>query len=142
MLGQTCAPLALPDNRVLAVYRASPESGRRGLWATTARIEGTDWVEEGEDFCLWGEEQEVNHLPDERDSTGQLTSDTPADGCVGQAMPGAKHSGITEMIALKFGFPQLIQLADGDVLVVFVSLSDRSVVVHTRSYQGTAADTQ
>ena len=32
-------------------------------------------------------------------------------------MPGAKHSGITEMIALKFGFPQLIQLADGDVLV-------------------------
>ena len=83
MLGQTCAPLALPDNRILAVYRASPESGRRGLWATTARIEGTDWVEEGEDFCLWGEEQEVNYQPDTPTGemikswlAGQLTSDT------------------------------------------------------------------
>ena len=45
-------------------------------------------------------------------------------------MPGAKHSGITEMIALKFGFPQLIQLADGDVLVVFVRLSHPSVDLH------------
>ncbi len=53
-------------------------------------------------------------------------------------MPGAKHSGITEMIALKFGFPQLIQLADGDVLVVFVSLSDRSVDVHIIAYSAFA----
>ena len=79
VLGQTCAPLALPDNRILAVYRASPESGRRGLWATTARIEGTDWVEEGEDFCLWGEEQEVNHQPDTPTGEIQELASWPAD---------------------------------------------------------------
>ena len=30
ILGQTCAPLALPGGRVLCIYRAAPDSGRRG----------------------------------------------------------------------------------------------------------------
>eukprot|EP01052_Picozoa_sp_SAG31_P006902 SAG31_NODE_323_length_17713_cov_12.065834_14_plen_432_part_00 len=90
--GQTCAPLALADSRVLCVYRAAPDSGRRGLWAHLARIEGTRWVTEDE-LCLWGRERE--------------------------AMPGAKTSLIQEQQALQFGYPQVIQLIDGDVLVVF-----------------------
>jgi sialidase-1 len=92
ILGQTCAPLALPEGRVLCVYRAAPDSGRRGLWVQLAKIEGEAWVTH-EELCLWGSDRE--------------------------AMPGAKTSLIQEQLALQFGFPQLIRLSDGDVLVTF-----------------------
>ena len=46
-----------------------------------------------DELCLWGSERD--------------------------AMPGATTSLIQEQKALQFGFPQLIRLSDGDVLVVF-----------------------
>lgn len=48
--GQTGTPFALPDGRLLYVYR---RIDRPGLWGVVARIEGTRWITESE-TPLWG----------------------------------------------------------------------------------------
>lgn len=48
--GETCRPLALDDNHVLAVYR---RVDKPGLWAQLARIEGETWTPLA-DQLLWG----------------------------------------------------------------------------------------
>ena len=73
---------------MLAAYRRNDQSG---LWATTARIEGTRWVNE-ETVALWqGAES---------------------------GMSGEKSRG-EELATLKFGFPQMVVRPDGDVMLVF-----------------------
>ena len=89
LLGQTCTPLALSDNRVLCVYR---RTDKNGLWAHLAEIRGAKWIPLTE-TCLWGSDRE--------------------------AMPGARDSSIQHMHTLQFGFPQLVRLASGAVFVVF-----------------------
>jgi hypothetical protein len=69
---------------------------RPGLWANLARIEGDKWVNL-ECVPLW---------------------DGAASGMNGQKALG------DELGNLKFGFPQMVQLPDGDVFVVFWCLED------------------
>ena len=64
---------------------------RPGLWASLAKIEGDSWVNL-EELCLW------------RGATSGMTG---------------THSPGEELSALRFGYPSLIQLPDGDVFVVF-----------------------
>lgn len=86
--GQTTKLVQLPDGRVLAAYRRDDQPG---LWGTTARIVGDDWVNE-ETAPLWqGAES---------------------------GMAGEKSRG-EELAALKFGFPQMLVRPDGDVMLVF-----------------------
>ncbi len=87
--GETCAPLALPDNHVLCAYR---RIGKKGLWLHLGRIAGEQWEALGDDL-LWGGEQ---------------------------AAYGAQSSSkAEEMSTLQFGYPQLIRLRNGKVMVVF-----------------------
>jgi hypothetical protein len=62
-----------------------------GLWASLVRIQGDDWVNLAE-MAVWR---------------------GPASGMKGQGAAG------DELSALKFGFPSMVQLPDGDVLAVF-----------------------
>ena len=48
--GETCRPLGLEDNQLLAVYRRTDQCG---LWAHLAKIEGNDWKPIDEKL-LWG----------------------------------------------------------------------------------------
>ncbi|MBX7255998.1 MAG: glycoside hydrolase [Candidatus Hydrogenedentes bacterium] len=89
LAGETCTPYGLPDNHVLCIYRRVDE---RGLWAHLACIEGDTWVPL-KDEPLWGTA---------RSSYGLQSS-----------------SKVEEMAALRFGYPQLIRLPDGDFFVVF-----------------------
>jgi sialidase-1 len=50
LLGQTCTPIALSQNRVLCVYR---RMDRKGLWAHLAKLEGDAWKPLAE-APLWG----------------------------------------------------------------------------------------
>ena len=81
-LAQTTKTIELPDGRILAVYRRNDEAG---LWATTARLEGDEWVNE-ETVALW------------RGQSSGMTGDTN---------PGE------ELAQLKFGFPQMVLEPDG-----------------------------
>jgi len=99
--GQTCTPLALPENRVLCVYR---RVDRNGLWAHLAEIRDTAWVPLA-DTCLWGGDRE--------------------------AMPGQPDSSIQHMHALQFGYPQLVRLAGGDIFVVFWAVEDGLSVIRS-----------
>ena len=92
--GQTCTPLALDRNHILCVYR---RLDKNGLWAHLARIDGNDWIPLSEK-CLWGENTE--------------------------ALAGSGDSSIQQQHALQFGFPQLIQLADGELFVVFWAMEE------------------
>ncbi len=92
--GETCTPVALPDNHVLCVYRRTDQ---RGLWAHLARIEGDRWRPLA-DHPLWGAEM-----------TG--------DG-------GAKASRLAQMSTLRFGFPSVIRLRNGEVFAVFWCVED------------------
>ncbi len=97
--GQTCTPLALPDDCILFVYR---RLDRNGLWAHGAEIRGTEWVARGQ-TCLWGSDRE--------------------------AIPGGKDSSIQHQHNLQFGFPQLVHLAGGDIYVVFWCVEDGLSVI-------------
>jgi hypothetical protein len=93
-LGQTAKILRLADGRILCVYR---RDDRPGLWANLARIEGNGWINLAE-APLW---------------QGVATS-----GMLGRQTPGE------ELSSLKFGYPTLTQMADGDVLVLFWCCED------------------
>ena len=67
-----------------------------GLWANLVRIEGQDWINL-EEAPLW-----------------QGTA---------SGMSGARSSG-DELSALKFGYPSMVQLPDGNVLAVFWCVED------------------
>jgi hypothetical protein len=91
--GQTIKIAALPDGRVLALYR---RDDRPGLWANLARIEGEEWVNLAEAPVWQG----------------------AASGMSGQGRPG------DELSALKFGFPRMIVLPEGEVLGAFWCVED------------------
>ena len=97
--GQTCTPLALAGNRVLCIYR---RLDRNGLWAHLAEIRDTEWVPLAES-CLWGSDRE--------------------------ALPGSRDSSIQHQHNLQFGYPQLIQLQDGDIFAVFWAVEDGLSVI-------------
>jgi hypothetical protein len=67
-----------------------------GLWACLVRIEGDDWVTLGETSVWQG---------------------------AGSGMNGEQAAG-DELSALKFGYPSMVQLPDGDVFAVFWCLED------------------
>lgn len=67
-----------------------------GLWANVVRIEGDEWIHVAETAIWQG----------------------PASGMFGQRASG------DELSALKFGFPSMVQLPSGDVLVVFWCLEE------------------
>jgi hypothetical protein len=92
--GETCTPFAMEDNRVLLVYRRTDE---RGLWAHLCRFEGDDWTTL-EETPLWGSER-VSYTTDSRNTFEHLAT-------------------------LKFGYPQMVGLADGDIFVVFWCVED------------------
>ncbi len=50
LMGQTMTPYALPDGRIVSVYR---RIDRSGLWANISRIVGDAWINEAE-APLWG----------------------------------------------------------------------------------------
>ncbi len=87
--GQTGKMLVLPDDRILFVYR---RDDRPGLWANLSRLDGDDWVNLAE-VPLW-------------------------EG-VSSGMTGTTASSGQELVDLKFGFPSLELLPDGDVYVAF-----------------------
>ncbi|MCL4691359.1 MAG: glycoside hydrolase [Candidatus Hydrogenedentes bacterium] len=92
--GETCTPLALPDNRVLFVYRRFDQ---RGLWAHFAQFEGKTWKPLA-DAPLWGADRALYG----KDSTNKLE----------------------EMRTLRFGFPQCVQISDGAIFVAFWCVED------------------
>lgn len=92
--GETCTPLALPENRVLCIYR---RVDKRGLWAHLAEIDGTVWKPIA-DEPIWGTCVSSYGL----DSTNKLE----------------------EMRTLRFGFPQSALLTDGTVLSAFWCVED------------------
>lgn len=85
---QTCKILMLRDGRIFCAYR---RNDKPGLWATLAKIQGSQWTNLAE-VPLWqGAES----------------------GMTGSASSAEKLS------ALKFGYPSLKQLPGGDVLLLF-----------------------
>lgn len=95
--GQTCKAIRLSDGRILCAYR---HDDRPGLWAALVELEGEKWRNVVQ-TPLWGT------------------------GLAGSGMAGAGRSA-DELSGLKFGFPQMTQLADGDVLLVFWCFEDWS----------------
>ena len=91
LLGQTTTPIWLGDGRLVCVYR---RTDRPGLWATYARLEGDEWVNEAE-LPLWGAE---------RAAAGSLVGG---------------HNLSQEFANLKFGLPAGLVLPDGQVFVAF-----------------------
>jgi hypothetical protein len=92
--GETCTPLALPDNRVLCVYRRFDQ---RGLWAHLTEIDGQTWKPIA-DEPLWGTGKDLYGM----DSKNKLE----------------------EMRTLRFGFPQCVRLSDGSVFAAFWCVED------------------
>lgn len=97
--GETCTPLAMPGNRVLCAYR---RIGKKGLWLHAGHIDGDRW-EPVADEVLWGHEQA---------SYAMLSS-----------------SKTEEMSTLQFGYPQLIRLTNGKILVVFWCVEDGAACI-------------
>lgn len=89
MQGETAKIITLADGNVLCVYRRLDQPG---LWASLVRIDGDDWRQLAE-CCVWK---------------------GPKSGLLGEW-----KSSSDELSALKFGFPSLVQLPDGDAFVVF-----------------------
>lgn len=99
LLGETCRPLGLAENRVLVVYR---RTDKKGLWVQLAKLEGEQWTPL-EDQLLWG---------------GEVTSHrTDLD------------SKLAQMSTLKFGCPAITRLENGDVFVVFWCVEDCQSVI-------------
>lgn len=97
--GQTCTPFALADNHILCVYR---RSDRNGLWAHLARIDGDAW---------------------------QAIADAPLWGADVAAMASGLDSSIQNQLTLKFGYPMMTALPNGDVFVVFWCVEDGQAVI-------------
>lgn len=95
LLGQTCTPFALPDGRILCVYRRTDKAG---LWAQLAHLEGDRWINDSE-APLWGDA-------------------SPQSG------EGQAGSAVESMSKLRFGFPCGVVLGDGDVYFVFWCYED------------------
>jgi hypothetical protein len=91
--GQTAKILRLRDGRILCVYR---RDDRPGLWANLLRLEGETLVNLAE-LPLWGAGLSDSGM------TGRATSSD-------------------ELAGLKFGYPSLLQLPEGDVLFAFWGL--------------------
>jgi sialidase-1 len=94
--GQTSTPIVLGDGRLVCVYR---RTDKRGLWAAYARIEGDEWLGEGE-LALWGYEQES----------------------VANMVGGENLS--RAFTTLKFGLPAGLVLPDGQVFAAFWCVED------------------
>jgi hypothetical protein len=92
--GQTGTPFALPDDRILFVYR---RIDRSGLWANIARLEGTRWINET-DVPLWGASES---------------------GLTGHGDNMAKNFHV-----LRFGAPCLTRTPGGDIFVAFWCVED------------------
>ena len=93
--GQTCKMLRLRDERILLAYR---RNDRPGLWAVLTRFDGSRFEKLAE-LPLWGA------------------------GLRDSGMRGA-GKGSDELSALKFGFPQMVELEDGKVFLVFWCFED------------------
>ncbi len=98
--GQTCKLLHLRDGTFLLVYR---RNDKPGLWAVHASFSEGKWILQSE-LPLWG--TQLNH----------------------SGMPGTAR-GSDELSALKFGFPQMVQLATGEVYLVFWCFEDWNCVI-------------
>ena len=94
LYGQTCTPIGLADNHILAIYR---RLDKNGLWGHLAKIEGTEWIPISEKL-LWGEDVE--------------------------AIKGVKDHSIQKQKTLQFGFPTVILLLDGKFYFTFWCVED------------------
>jgi hypothetical protein len=92
--GETCTTLALAENHLLCVYRRTDQ---KGLWAHVARIEGDAWMPLA-DAPLWGAER--------------ASYTEQSDGVFDQ------------LSTLQFGYPQVVNLHDGDCFTVFWCVED------------------
>jgi hypothetical protein len=92
--GQTAKLLALPDGRILCAYR---RDDKPGLWANVSRLEGKKWVNLAE-APLW-------------------------QGVSNSGMTG-KGNNTDELSGLRFGFPSMTQLPNGDIFLVFWAMED------------------
>ena len=98
--GQTVKALRLRDGRILLVYR---RIDKPGMWTSLFDFDGAKWT---------------------------LLSETPVWGAnlVSSGMPGVA-GGSDELSALKFGFPQMVQLDSGEVFIVFWCFEDWSCCI-------------
>ena len=87
--GETCTPIGLPGNHVLCIYR---RTDRPGLWAHLCRIEGQEWVPLS-DLLIW------HGVAYNRNAIDKV--------------------GMHQMQDLRFGYPSIELLSNGDVQVVF-----------------------
>jgi hypothetical protein len=94
MNGETAKILTLADGRVLCVYR---RVDKPGLWTALVEIEGETWHQISE-APIW--QGTVSGMLGERTFSGD------------------------ELSALKFGFPSMVQLPEGEILTVFWCLED------------------
>ena len=94
LLGQTPTPFALPDGRILLVYRRMDETG---LWANISHLDGDRWVNE-QCAPLWG--------------AGAQGLTTTSDNMA--------HN----FNVLRFGAPCITSLADGTIFVAFWCYED------------------
>lgn len=94
MQGETAKIITLRDGRVMCLYR---RIDKPGLWASLVTIEGDAWRQLAEQVVWQG----------------------PVSGMLGQ-----RSSSSDELSALKFGFPSLVQLDNGDVFAVFWCAED------------------
>lgn len=107
LLGQTAKVICLPDGRILCLYRRVQNQGtgggdcylcddKPGLWANLSRINGDEWINI-EEIPLW---------------QGAVS------GMIGRASTGE------ELSSLKFGYPSMVNLPDGEVFAVFWCCED------------------
>jgi len=98
--GQTCKVLRLKDGKILLAYR---RIDKPGLWASLFDFNGSAWT---------------------------LLQETPVWGSrlADSGMTG-KAGGSDELSALKFGYPQMLQLESGEVFLVFWCFEDWSCCI-------------
>lgn len=99
LVGQTCTPIGLQDNHVLCLYR---RLDRRGLWAHLAHMEENTW-QPVTDTLVWG---------------GQVA-----------ALPTGMDSRMENLGRLRFGYPTVIRLTDGNLFLVFWGIEDELSVI-------------
>lgn len=92
--GETAKIITLADGRLLCLYRRLDQPG---LWASLVEIIGEEWRQLAEQ-PVW---------------RGALSG-----------MLGQRSSASDELSALRFGFPSLVQLPDGDIFAVFWCVED------------------
>ena len=94
LAGQTLTPFALPDDRILCIYR---RMDRPGLWANISHLEAHAWVNESE-APLWG---------------------TGASGLTASSDNMARNFQV-----LRFGAPCIVRTPGGDLFVAFWAVED------------------